>query len=251
MIKSHTMESRRALQRGGGAPPQGDDEGPRLCRPAFSFWERSCGENASSDKGDRDCGCERFDQGVDQFFHFLERTYQDFECEHFSPKITRYVDGVCKTLETAIVVHRDAFTVAILYLQRLCDLGLKISQKSLNSLVLICIMMAFKEVDKNCPANQFWADCGGVVVSDIHRLEHKLLAALGSRLSFTPDELAELRADLSDFALRPAGERAGSAMARRFHANPSSRGPPAEAEASYRRRRESQGHLPPREEGNP
>mmetsp|Transcript_65596 Transcript_65596/g.175846 ORF Transcript_65596/g.175846 Transcript_65596/m.175846 type:complete len:287 (-) Transcript_65596:529-1389(-) len=107
-----------------------------------------------------------------------------------------------------------AMVTAVIYLQRIHELGVEINSRTLNSLVLVSVVVASKFLEDGCPTNAFWAEIGRVSVVDMNMLERQFLSAIRFRLFVSTEEFDSVCTDL--LAYRAAPERGSSALAARF-----------------------------------
>eukprot|EP00292_Cryptomonas_paramecium_P022628 CAMPEP_0113688004 /NCGR_PEP_ID=MMETSP0038_2-20120614/16272_1 /TAXON_ID=2898 /ORGANISM="Cryptomonas paramecium" /LENGTH=197 /DNA_ID=CAMNT_0000608725 /DNA_START=189 /DNA_END=780 /DNA_ORIENTATION=- /assembly_acc=CAM_ASM_000170 len=149
-------------------------------------------------------------------------------------RVSKYIKGLCHNIQFGLdgldgiqIVH---FLVALVYLQRLCSIGMVITQKAINSLILVSLVEAAKFLDHGYPRSVTWGDVGGVTKTEMKRLERHFTAALHQQLAVSAAELAALLRDLVDFVRRAPGNRACSPMVRRFRPRPLPQASPLRAE---------------------
>jgi len=97
----------------------------------------------------------------------------------------------------------SCFLVAITYLDRLCRQGLSFcpTMHNIHRLVVTALLVASKATDDIFHANMFMAQCGGISVSELNKLELELCRQLDWRLVPTVQQLHTLRASLDDLGL--------------------------------------------------
>jgi len=116
--------------------------------------------------------------------------------------------------------YLSSLVVALLYLQRLQEVGVDLNASTTSSLVLVALMTASKFLEDGCPRNSFWARVGRVTVTDMKVLEREFLNAIQFRLGVTPDQFSEVANELIKF--RMSNYRCSSRLAMRFRFSESS-----------------------------
>lgn len=110
----------------------------------------------------------------------------DFESYYHINKNTISIEAYLKRLISSLDISQNNVVVSLIYIDRL---RIKFNYDNVHKLILISFLIANKFLEDEYMNNNYWANCGGITLNNLNKLEIEFLKKINYLLYVKDEEL--------------------------------------------------------------